>query len=116
MKDDRLYLIHINERLERIEEYIGEGDKAEFLASMLVQDAVLRNLQTLAESTQRLSDRLKEAHPKVPWYQIAGFRNVLVHSYLGVDLDQVWQILERDLPGLKREIETMFKELDEGTS
>ena len=66
MKDDRLYLIHISEYIERIEDYIGEGNKAEFLASSLVQDAVLRNLQTLAESTQRLSDTLKEAHPNVP--------------------------------------------------
>ena len=58
MKDDHLYLLHISESLERIEEYIAEGGEA-FLADRKTQDAVLRNLQTLAESTQRLSDPLK---------------------------------------------------------
>jgi uncharacterized protein with HEPN domain len=56
VKDDKLYLIHIAECLERIESYIRTGSKTEFMASILIQDAVLRNLQTLAESTQHLSD------------------------------------------------------------
>ena len=76
----------------------------------LIQDAVMRNLQTMAESTQRLSDATKEAHPEVDWYKISGFRNLLVHGYLGVDLDRVWIIVERDLPGLNRAITSMLKE------
>ena len=111
MKDDRLYLIHISECIERVEEYIAGGGKAGFMASTLIQDAVLRNLQTMAESTQRLSDVLKEAHPEVDWYRISGFRNVLVHDYLGVDLEMVWNIVERDLPDLKRTIEAMLRDL-----
>ncbi len=71
------------------------------MRSSLIQDAVLRNLQVLAESTQRLSDQLKTAHAEVPWREIAGLRNILVHDYLGVDLEHVWRILERDLPKLK---------------
>lgn len=111
MKDNKLYLIHISECLERIERYIGSGGRDAFMASTLTQDAVLRNLQTMAESTQRLSDELKDAHPEVNWYQIAGFRNVLVHDYLSVDMDRVWLIIERELPGLKRAVETMLQEL-----
>jgi len=68
--------------MRRIEQYCQDGEDA-FRASELVQDAVLRNLQTLAESTQRISDRLKASHPEVEWRVIAGFRNVLVHDYLG---------------------------------
>jgi uncharacterized protein with HEPN domain len=64
------------------------------------QDAVLRNLQVLAESTQRLSNGLKARHSEVPWRTIAAFRNVLVHGYLGVNLERVWQILHEDLPPL----------------
>jgi uncharacterized protein with HEPN domain len=64
----------------------------------------------MAESTQRLSDATKEAHPEVDWYKISGFRNLLVHGYLGVDLDRVWIIVERDLPSLKRAIISMLKE------
>jgi uncharacterized protein with HEPN domain len=70
----------------------------------------MRNLQTMAESTQRLPDATKEAHPEVDWYKISGFRNVLVHGYLGVDLERVWIIVERDLPSLKRAITSMLKE------
>lgn len=101
MKDDRLYLIHISECIARIEEYMS-GGRESFMASTLVQDAILRNLQTLAESAQRLSDPLQVKHPEVDWRGITGFRNVLVHDYLGVDLDYVWQIVEHELPGLKR--------------
>jgi uncharacterized protein with HEPN domain len=110
MKDDKLYLIHIRECIERVEKYTAGGGKDVFLASTLIQDAVMRNLQTMAESTQRLSDATKDAHPEVDWYKISGFRNVLVHGYLGVDLDRVWIIVERDLPSLERAIISMLKE------
>jgi len=109
MKDDRLYLIHITECIERIERYTAPG-RATFLADTMSQDAVLRNLHTLSESTQRLSDALKARHPDVDWSSIAGFRNVVVHDYLGVDLVQIWDIVERDLPDLKRVIAVMLEE------
>ena len=84
MKDDRLYLIHISESVARMEEYVRGGRHA-FLSSTLIQDAVVRNLQTLAESSRRLSDDLKSRHPDIDWRGIAGLRNVLVHDYLGTD-------------------------------
>jgi uncharacterized protein with HEPN domain len=110
MKDDRLYLIHIAECIERIASYTKDIDREAFLTSTLVQDAVLRNLQTLAESTQRLSDRLKEDHPEIEWYRIAGFRNVLVHDYLGVDAEKVWNIVQNELPTLKRAVQEMLSQ------
>jgi uncharacterized protein with HEPN domain len=109
MKDDRLYLIHIRECIERIDSYVSGEDKQKFLDSTLIQDAVLRNLQVLAESTQRLSDAAKKSAGEVDWFKIAGFRNVLVHDYLGIDIEQVWNILEKDLPELKRHIEQLLK-------
>lgn len=101
MKDDKLYLIHINECICKIESYVDQTDREEFLASTLIQDAVLRNLQVLAESTQRLSDTFKETHRKIEWYKISGLRNILVHDYLGIDLNTVWNIIEKELPRLK---------------
>jgi uncharacterized protein with HEPN domain len=103
VKDDRLYLIHIRECIERIERYTA-GGREEFLVSTLVQDAAVRNLQILAESTKRLSRTVREAHPEVDWRAIDGLRNVLVHDYLGVDVERVWQIVERDLPALKQKV------------
>jgi uncharacterized protein with HEPN domain len=68
------------------------------------RDATIYRLQTLAESTQRLSAEFKGAHPEIPWADIARFRNRAVHGYLGVNLDIVWDIVERDIPGLSRSI------------
>lgn len=78
------------------------------LGNTMVQDAIVRNLQTLAESTQRLSDKTKQRKPEVDWRAIAGFRNVIVHDYLGVDLERVWHIIECDLPGLKTHTDALL--------
>ena len=109
MKDDRLYLIHISECIERIESYVAGIDKQEFFNSTLLQDAVIRNLQTLAESTQRLSDQTKERELNIDWFKIAGFRNVLVHDYLGIDIQRIWVILEKELPLLKTVVQNMLQ-------
>jgi uncharacterized protein with HEPN domain len=103
VKDDDLYLIHISEEIARIEKFTA-GGKTEFFRSELVQYAVLRSLQTLAESTKRLSDSLKALYPEIPWKAIIGLRNVLVHDYLAVDIEEIWKIVELDLPRLKEQI------------
>jgi len=103
MKDDLVYLRHIRGCIRRIEEDVAEGRDV-FMASHTVQDAVLRNLQTMAEATQRLSDAAKAIRPEIEWRAVAAFRNVLVHNYLGVDLERVWEIVQRDVPALKAAI------------
>jgi uncharacterized protein with HEPN domain len=96
------------ESIRRIEENVAQG-RDRFLASHTLQDAVLRNLQTMAESTQRLSDDLKATQPKIEWNRIAAFRHVLVHDYLGIDVERVWDITQRDVPELKRAILGMLE-------
>lgn len=103
---DLLLLEHILDRVSRIDEYTG-GDSSEFFSSTLVQDAVVRNLQTIAESTQRLSEDLRATEPEIPWRAIAGFRNVLVHDYFGIDLEAVWSVVQQDLPSLAAAVERM---------
>jgi uncharacterized protein with HEPN domain len=107
VKDDRTYLLHIRECIARIEEDVREGRPA-FEASHMIQDAVVRNLQVLAESTKRLSEALKAAHPAIDWAAIAGFRNLLVHDYFSIDLAVVWQIVSEDIPALKSSIDVML--------
>ncbi len=109
MKDDGVYLRHIDECIRRIEDNVAEG-KERFLESHTLQDAVLRNLQTMAESTRRISGELKAAHPEVEWHLIAAFRNVLVHDYLGIDVERIWEIAQRDVPRLKQAILAMLEE------
>jgi len=82
VKDDQLYLVHILDCILRIERYTTDGRDA-FFRGTKTQDAVLRNLQTLAESVQRLSQRLKASRTETDWRSIAAFRNVAVHGYLG---------------------------------
>lgn len=110
MNRERLYLLHVRDSIARVEQYTREG-KDSFTGDIKTQDAVLRNLQTLAESTQRLSEVVREAHPEVEWRAIAAFRNVLVHEYLGVDLEQVWEIVVHDLPRLKAAVESALSGL-----
>jgi len=111
VKDDRLYLIHIRECIERIRRYTAGGRPA-FFAEEMIRDAVVRNLQVLTESTQRLSESMKDQWPETDWRGIAGFRNVAVHGYLGVDLEQVWTIVERDLRPLERAVHEMLESLE----
>lgn len=107
MKDDHVYLRHILECLDAIRSYTAEGRDA-FLEDRKTRKATLRELQELAESTQRLSSSLKERHPELPWSDIAGFRNVLVHDYLGLSLKRVWAVIEMDLPPLRAAVEAML--------
>ena len=109
IKRDRVYLQHIQECIRRIEENTMGGREV-FLSSHTLQDAVLRNLQTPSEATQRLSDPLKEARPEIGWSQLAAFRNVLVHDYLGLDIEQIWRFVSRDVPSLKTAIVAMLDE------
>lgn len=84
-----------------IEETVRRG-KPMFVSDADARDATVYRLQTLAESTQRLSDEFKAAHPEIPWSDIAGFRDRAVHGYLGVKPDLVWDIAENELPQLAK--------------
>ena len=107
MKQDSVYLGHILESIRRIETNVAAG-RERFMASATLQDATLRNLQTMSEATQRLSDGAKSLQPHIPWQQISAFRNVVVHNYLGIDLEQIWTIVQRDLPPLKLAVQSIL--------
>ena len=108
---DNLYLIHIRECLSRVTEYTT-GGRDQFMDDTRTQDAVLRNLQIMGESTQRLSDALKAGCPQVEWSELAAFRNILVHNYMGMDLAEIWQIIQDDLPAFKQQIDAMLQGLN----
>jgi len=110
VKSDLLYLIDITERIRRVLASATEG-RGVFLASVEKQDAILHNLQLLGESVKRVSDELKERYPEVPWRDIAAFRNVLVHDYMGIDLDLVWGIVTERIAPLQRQIEQILGEV-----
>ena len=82
MKDDRVYLLHVVDCIERIRKYTRDGQGA-FIADTLIQDAVLRNLEVIGEAVKNLSADVTNEHPGIPWRRIAGMRDVLIHHYFG---------------------------------
>ena len=101
MKRDPLYLRHIRDAIAKIESYISVG-RDEFMKTSHWQDAVIRQLEIVGEATKRLSQALRDRYPEIPWRQVAGLRDVLIHDYAQVDLQAVWQITQIELPELKR--------------
>jgi len=88
-RDDSVYLQHILDAISRIEEYLQGATEETFYQQYLVQDGVIRQLEIIGEATKRLSQRVRAKSPSVPWQDIAGMRDKLVHDYFGVDLDAV---------------------------
>jgi uncharacterized protein with HEPN domain len=109
MRDDRERLLDILEATERIEKYTSHGSEA-FERDELIQTWVVHHLQIIGEASRALSAGLRDSHPEIPWSQIIGMRNILVHHYFGVDVAVVWAAVENDLPALKRQIQTLLSE------
>ena len=106
-KDDIVYLRHILDAISRIEEYTIDLDYDDFMDNNLVQDGVVRQIEIVGEATKRVSAEMREKYPDIPWRKMAGMRDKLVHDYLGVDLDAVWDTVRKDIPELKKEIKIL---------
>ena len=101
-KDPHLYVCHALESIGYIEEFLHGCTQETLKRERMRYDAVLRNLQTMAESLQRLPKDIQDRHPSVPWRDISGFRNIIVHDYLdGIDEDIIWVIVTIELPAIK---------------
>jgi len=103
VKDARLYLIHILESAEKVEDYTRKGRDA-FMDSPMTQDAVVRNFEVIGEAVKQIPDHLKQEHPDIPWRRIAGLRDVLIHQYMSVDLERYGQSLRMNFPSSGRQL------------
>ncbi|MEW6227762.1 MAG: DUF86 domain-containing protein [Bacillota bacterium] len=112
MKDPRVFVEQILESIERINGYIAQRSVEDFMAPGELQDAVIRRLEIIGEAATKLPEAFKAQHPEVPWSQISGMRNKLIHEYFGVDLGLTWRTVQKDLPELERQLGEILKELE----
>lgn len=112
MRDDRERLLDILEAIERIERYASRGREA-FEQEELLQTWMVHYIQIIGEAARKLSEILRTTHQEVPWPEIIAMRNILVHDYFAVDLEEVWAAVQHDLPDLKHKIQTILQELGE---
>jgi uncharacterized protein with HEPN domain len=103
-KDDAVYSKHILDAIHRIEEYTQNIEYKDFIENHLIQDGVIRQIEIIGEAVKRLSNEIREKYTDVPWKDIVGMRNKLIHNYFGVDVDAVWETVKKDIPVLKKKL------------
>jgi uncharacterized protein with HEPN domain len=111
VKDDRPYLADILQALRRVEEIGHRGPEA-FRSDWVLQDAAIRNFEIVGEAVKRISPALVAAHPEIPWADLAGFRDVLIHQYFRVDLEIVWALIERRVTSLREGVARLASSVD----
>jgi uncharacterized protein with HEPN domain len=109
MRDPKERLQDILDAIDQIMRYAVRG-KAAFVDDELIQSWIVRHLQIIGEAARALPDEIKKATPQVPWSKIIGMRHILVHDYFYIDAEVVWEVIEKDLPLLRDEIEKLVRE------
>ena len=108
-REDSVYIRHIADAIDKIEKYTGGVDEKTFFSNSLIQDAVIRQLEVIGEAAKRLSPELRQSNAEIPWQDVAGMRDKLIHGYFGVEISQVWLTVTGDIPALKAKILTILQ-------
>jgi uncharacterized protein with HEPN domain len=111
-KDPAVYLSHILGCIDLVETYISGLELADFEEQQQIQDAVLRRIEIIGEAVKNLPEDLREANPTVPWKRIAGTRDKVIHDYLGVDVELIWNVAKDLLPELRDQVQTILASID----
>lgn len=111
-KDPGIFIDHILECIELIDDYTKGVIKEEFVKSIQLQDSVIRRIEVIGESVKNIPQEIKDKYSDIPWKRIAGMRDILIHEYWGIDLNLTWEVVVGEIPDLKREMLRIRKELE----
>ena len=111
MKKDTVYISHMLDAIERINEYVSGLDLSDFIENHLIQAAVIRELEIIGEASKHISEETRSSTDKIPWRRVAGMRDKLIHDYMGVDLESVWDTIIRDIPYLESNLLEIFENI-----
>lgn len=116
INNSKIFIKHILESIERIEEYIRGKTEEDFYNSNQTQDAVIRRLEIIEEAVKNLPEGIKDKYPEIPWRKIAGMRDLLIHRYFGVDLELTWRTAKESIIELRANLVKVKEDLEKNSS
>lgn len=108
-KDSLIFIGHISESIEKIEKFIKDISKTDFEKDEMRQGAIIREIEIIGEAVRNLPKDFINKYSSIPWKQIIGMRDKLIHHYFGVDFNLIWKVIKEDIPILKKEINEILK-------
>ena len=110
IKNDQVYLEHIIEAIGKIEDFTEGISRFDFDGNVMIQDAVIRNIEIIGEATKKISKSFTQFHQEIPWSEMAGMRDKLIHAYFGMDTETIWETVHKNIPTLKHTIQKLLKD------
>ncbi len=109
-KDHKIFIEHIIESIELIEQYAADLTPDKFKENMAMQDAIIRRLEIIGEAVKNIPSGFRTKHSEIPWKQMAGMRDVLIHEYFDIDLSLTWAVVKRELPPVKEKLQKLLSD------